>query len=102
MLEIKNVTLVRKENIAEFPDAITARGTKHLIELINARNSGFDCYIVYLVQREDCNFFKVAEDIDAAYKIAYDKAIKSDVKILCYDCKITDEEVKLNNLLKLI
>ena len=101
-LEVKNVTLLRKKEVAEFPDAATSRGTKHLIELINAKYKGFDCYMLYLVQREDCNSFKIAEDLDTKYKIAFDKAIKSGVKILCYDCKINDEEVKLNNLLKLI
>ena len=101
-LEIKNVTLVRKEKIAEFPDAITSRGTKHLIELINAKKKGFQSYILYLIQRQDCKTFKIAEDIDINYKIAFDKAIKAGVKILCYDCKINDEEIKLNNQIELV
>ena len=101
-LEVKNVTLLRNKKIAEFPDAITSRGTKHLVELINAKKKGFQSYILYLIQREDCKAFKIAEDIDINYKIAFDKAIKSGVKILCYDCKINDEEVKLNNKVKLI
>ena len=101
-LEVKNVTLLRNGKIAEFPDAITSRGTKHLIELINAKKKGFQSCIIYLIQRQDCKSFKIAEDIDVNYKIAFDKAIKAGVKILCYDCKINDEEVKLNNLIKLI
>ena len=101
-LEVKNVTLVRSGKIAEFPDAITSRGTKHLIELINAKKKGFQSYILYLIQRNDCRTFKVAEDIDKNYKIAFDKAIKAGVKILCYDCKINDEEIKLNNQIELI
>jgi len=101
-LEVKNVTLLRNKKIAEFPDAITSRGTKHLIELINAKKKGFQSYILYLIQREDCKAFKIAEDIDINYKIAFDKAIKAGVKILCYDCKINDEEVKLNNQIELI
>ena len=96
-LEVKNVTLSRKDKIAEFPDAITSRGTKHLNELIIAKERGFKSYILYLIQREDCDSFKIAEDIDEEYKIAFDKAMKNGVKILCYDCKITDEEIKLNN-----
>ena len=96
-LEIKNVTLVRKEKMAEFPDAITSRGTKHLKELINAKKKGFQSYILYLIQREDCDSFKIAEDIDKKYKDAFNKAIKSGVKILCYDCKLSNEEIKLNN-----
>jgi len=72
-LEVKNVTLLRNKKIAEFPDAITSRGTKHLVELINAKKKGFQSYILYLIQREDCKAFKIAEDIDINYKIAFDK-----------------------------
>jgi len=100
-LEVKNVTLVRNKDIAEFPDAITTRGTKHLVELSNAKKKGFNSYILYLVQREDCNTFKIAQDIDPNYKIAFDKALRAGVNILCYDCKITPEDVKLNNQINL-
>ena len=101
-LEVKNVTLVRNENVAEFPDAVTSRGTKHLNELINAKKCGYQSYILYLIQREDCKNFKIADDIDKDYKIAFNKAIKAGVKMLCYDCKISNEEVKLNNQIDLI
>ena len=101
-LEVKNVTLLRNKNVAEFPDAITSRGTKHLNELINAKKCGYQSYILYLIQREDCKNFKIADDIDKDYKIAFNKAIKAGVKMLCYDCKISNEEVKLNNQINLI
>ena len=96
-LEVKNVTLVRKNKIAEFPDAITSRGTKHLRELISAKKKGYKSYILYLIQREDCKSFKIAKDIDKEYKIAFDEALKKGVKMLCYDCKLSNEEIKLNN-----
>ena len=96
-LEVKNVTLSRKDEIAEFPDAITSRGTKHLKELIIAKQRGFESYILYLIQREDCKSFRIAKDIDEEYKIAFDKALKKGVKIICYDCKISTEGIKLNN-----
>ena len=95
-LEVKNVTLLRENKIAEFPDAITSRGTKHLNELCNAKKKGYQSYILYLIQRENCNSFKIAKDIDEEYKIAFSKALKSGVKILCYDCKLNSEEIKLN------
>ena len=95
-LEVKNVTMFRKKNIAEFPDAVTSRGTKHLYELINAKKKGYESYILYVIQRENCDSFKIAEDIDKEYKIAFDKALKNGVKILCYDCKLNNEEIKLN------
>ena len=101
-LEVKNVTLFRKNNIAEFPDAITMRGKKHLLDLINAKKKGYESYILYLIQREKCDSFKIAEDIDKDYGIAFKKAIKNGIKILCYNCKLTNEEIKLNNQIKLI
>ena len=96
-LEVKNVTLVRKNSIAEFPDAITSRGTKHLNELINAKKKGYKSYILYLIQRDDCKSFKIAKDIDEEYKITYEKALNNGVKMLCYDCKLSNEEIKINN-----
>jgi len=95
-LEIKNVTLVRTDNIAEFPDAITSRGTKHLRELINAKKKGYESYIFYLIQRQDCKSFKIAKDIDEEYKNVFDLAIKNGVKMLCYDCKLNNEEIIIN------
>ena len=95
-LEIKNVTLVRTNNIAEFPDAITSRGTKHLRELINAKKKGYESYIFYLIQRQDCKSFKIAKDIDEEYKNVFDLAIKNGVKMLCYDCKLNNEEIVIN------
>ena len=96
-IEVKNVTLIRKKKIAEFPDAITTRGTKHLKELIIAKEKGFKSYIFYLLQMEGCESFKIAKDIDVQYNLAFNEALKSGVKILCYDCKLTNEEIKLNN-----
>ena len=96
-LEVKNVTLVRKKKIAEFPDSITSRGTKHLNELCNAKKKGYQSYILYLIQREDCDSFEIAKDIDEEYKIAFSKALKSGIKVLCYNCKLNNKEIKLNN-----
>tara|TARA_B100000959_G_scaffold162731_1_gene170461 strand:+ start:898 stop:1593 length:696 start_codon:yes stop_codon:yes gene_type:complete len=96
-LEVKNVTLSRENSIAEFPDAITSRGTKHLNELMDAKKKGYESYILYLIQREDCKFFKIAKDLDEEYKNTFDSALKNGVKILCYDCKINLEEIKINN-----
>jgi sugar fermentation stimulation protein A len=100
-LEVKNVTLKRENNTAEFPDSITSRGTKHLNELINAKKKGFNAYMLFLIQREDCNIFKVAKDLDMEYSKALIKAIKYDVKILCYDCKFSTKGIVLNKKIKL-
>jgi sugar fermentation stimulation protein A len=101
-IEVKNVTMVRNNNVAEFPDALTSRGTKHLLKLIEAKKSGFESIMLYLIQRESCKAFKIAEDIDKNYKIAFDKAKKAGVEILCYDCHISHEEVILNRKIKFI
>ena len=99
-LEVKNVTLIRNNKIAEFPDAITSRGAKHLKELIKAKKKGYQAYMLYLIQIEGCDSFKIANDIDHEYKIMFDKALKNRVKILCYDCKLNNEEIKLNKQIK--
>ena len=99
-LEVKNVTLIRDNSTAEFPDAITSRGTKHLDELIKAKKKGYKAYMLYLIQIEGCNSFKIAKDIDQEYKIMFDKALKNRVKVLCYDCKLNNEEIKLNKQIK--
>tara|TARA_B100000029_G_scaffold137848_1_gene132754 strand:+ start:635 stop:1330 length:696 start_codon:yes stop_codon:yes gene_type:complete len=96
-LEVKNVTLNKDKNIAEFPDAVTKRGTKHLHELSKAKKKGFESYILYLIQREDCKSFRIAEEIDKEYKSAFINALKNGVKVLCYDCKINSEGIKVNN-----
>ena len=99
-LEVKNVTLNRKDDIAEFPDSITSRGTKHLNELIIATKKGFKAYLLFVIQREDCKKFKIANDIDAEYSKTLIKAIKHNVKILCYDCKFSSKGIILNNKIK--
>ena len=96
-LEVKNVTLLREKKIAEFPDSITSRGTKHLNELCKAKKKGYQSYILYLIQREGCDSFKIAKNIDKEYEFAFVKAKKNGVKILCYDCKLSNEEIILNN-----
>ena len=66
-LEVKNVTLVRNKGTAEFPDAVTERGKKHLNELIKAVQQGYKSYLLFVIQREDCKMFKIASDIDVEY-----------------------------------
>ena len=101
-VEVKNVTLSRESKVAEFPDSPTSRGAKHLNDLCLAKQNGFKAYILYLVQRNDCESFKIAADIDQNYKFILDKALKSGVKLLCYDCKLTNDEIKLNKEIKFI
>ena len=100
-VEVKNVTLSRNKKKAEFPDAVTSRGLKHLNELINASKKGYEIFILYLVQREDCNHFSIAKDIDADYAKTLTKAVKNNLNVLCYDCKFSSKGIKLNKKIKI-
>ena len=101
-VEVKNVTLSRKKGVAEFPDAVTARGFKHINELINASKRGFETYLLFLIQRNDCNQFKIAQDIDPDYYKLLTEAAKKKLNIICYDCKFSPKGIKLNKNIKFI
>ena len=100
-IEVKNVTLSRRKNLAEFPDAITLRGLKHINELIKASRKGYKIFILYLIQRDDCKLFSIAKDIDPIYAEAVNKAVKKKLNVLCYDCKFSLKGIRLNNKIKL-
>lgn len=93
-LEVKNVTL-RRENAAQFPDAVTARGAKHLRELGEMVNAGHRAVMLFLVQRADCDYLSLAEDIDPAYCAAMIDARAQGVEVLAYWCKVTPQHIKL-------
>ena len=101
-IEVKNVTLSRKKGLAEFPDAVTTRGLKHINELLNAGEKNYKIFILYLIQREDCETFVIAKDIDPNYAIALSKAVKKNLNIVCYDCKFSSKGIKLNKKIKII
>lgn len=94
-VEVKSVTLKRSGN-AEFPDSVTARGTKHLAELSDMVAAGSRAVMLYLVQREDCNVFSIAADIDPAYADALAQALKQGVEAICYACRLTQTEISLD------
>lgn len=91
-VEVKNVTL-KEGDVALFPDAVTARGTKHLHELIDMVAEGHRAAMVYLVQRSDCTSFAPAEEIDPTYTSALREASKAGVELLCYSCDLTPEGI---------
>jgi len=100
-VEVKNVTLSRTKKVAEFPDAITSRGLKHIEELINASKKKYKIFILFLIQREDCNYFTIAKDIDKDYANALAKAVKNNLNVLCYDCKFSSKGIKVNKRIKI-
>ena len=101
-MEVKNVTLFRDKNTAEFPDAITSRGSKHLLTLIDAIKQGYKSYLLFLVQIENMEYFRIAKDIDSEYYNNYLIAKKAGVNFLAYRCKINSKEIFIDKKLKII
>ncbi len=97
-VEVKNVHL-RRDRLAEFPDAVTARGAKHLAELANVVADGGRAVMLYLVQREDCPGFAIAEDIDPTYAEELTRALAAGVEAICFCCKLTTDSVTLDRAL---
>lgn len=94
-VEIKSVTMSRSHKLAEFPDSVTARGTKHLRELTDQVAEGKRAVMLYLVQREDCDRFSVSEDIDPAYAAGLVEAKKAGVEVLCFGCSVSPEAINV-------
>ncbi len=99
-VEIKSVTL-KRDNRAEFPDAVTARGTKHLGELSDMVAGGARAVMLYLVQRPDCDRFAVAADIDPAYAAALGTVLERGVEAICYACRLSTQEIAVDRPLSI-
>ena len=102
LLEVKNVTLLRDSKIAEFPDAVTSRGTKHLKNLINSIKKGYKPFVLFLTQIQGINNFKIAKDIDEEYYKNYLIAKKAGVNFIAYRCKLSSKEIKIEKKIKII
>lgn len=100
-VEVKNVSLVRDRE-ARFPDAVTARGAKHLGELMGRVAAGEEAAMVYLVQRSDAECFGPAADIDPVYAEAYRRARAAGVVMLALEAQVTPEAVSLRRMLPLL
>ena len=87
---------------AEFPYAITTRGSKHLIKLAESIKKGYKPFVLFLTQIEGINKFKIAKDIDAEYYKNYLKVKKIGVKFLAYRCKLNDKEIKIEKKIDII
>lgn len=101
-VEVKNVTLKRNDSLAEFPDSVTARGAKHLKELVSMVEQGHRAVMFYLIQRTDCTKFQIAADIDPLYAAAFKEAIAAGVEIICYDCHISTKEIRPGSAIPVI
>ena len=101
-VEIKNVHFSRAKGRAEFPDSVTARGTKHLGELTAMVAAGKRAAMLYLVQRSDTESLALARDIDPVYGAAFDAAHAAGVEMLAYQCQITPEEIVVTTRLPVL
>lgn len=92
-VEVKNVHLMRKKGLAEFPDSVTARGAKHLVELSDMVAEGHRAAMVFLVQRPDCDKLDLARDIDPTYADAFGDAYEAGVEVYAIGCDIKLEGI---------
>lgn len=94
-VEVKNVTLVEEDGFYKFPDAVTARGTKHLEELESMVREGHRAVLVFTIQRSDGTTFKAADEIDPKYSKALKKAVKTGVEVLPYLVDVSPEGLQI-------
>jgi len=97
-VEVKNTTMRRDLSPgapAEFPDAVTARGAKHLVELGDMVDEGHRAVMFYLIQRDDADAFTVAADIDPTYAKGLDEAMKRGVEVIAYHCRVSPQEIEI-------
>ena len=101
-VEVKNVHLSRTPGLAEFPDSVTERGTKHLGELAAMVAAGHRAVMVYLIQRRDAERFTLAADIDPRYAEAFARARAAGVEAIAYACELTPEEITLTRSVPIV
>ncbi len=94
-LEVKNVHLSRTQGLAEFPDCVAARSTRHLADLAAQVASGDRAVAIFVVQRMDCDSFKACEDLDPAFARGLTQAVRAGVEVLVYACEVTTGGVRI-------
>jgi len=92
-IEIKNVHYMRKPGLAEFPDTVTARGTKHLVALGNAVKTGYRGIMLFVIQRQDCSQLAICHDLDPAYGHQFALARQNGVEAYAIRCKISTDSI---------
>lgn len=95
-VEVKSVTL-KLEDMLAFPDAVTARGTKHLNELCDMAAQGHRAVMLYVVQRTDKLPFRLAHEIDKKYAQTFEEVTKKGVEVLVYQSDINLEEINIKD-----
>ena len=101
-VEIKNVHFFRKPGLAEFPDCVTERGTKHLVELSNMVKAGARAVMVYLIQCQKPQHFGLADDKDRTYFNEFKKARKAGVEALALTCHVSTSEITVDRAIPIL
>lgn len=96
-IEIKNTTYLPEGNIAQFPDAVTERGQKHLIEMMELMKQGHKCEIIYTVQRSDAKFFSPSAEMDPKYADLFYKAIDKGLIVSPLIVSLSQQEISLSS-----
>jgi sugar fermentation stimulation protein A len=99
-LEVKNVHLMRTPGLAEFPDCVAARSSKHLRELAAMAQAGDRAVALFVVQRTDCEAFTACGDLDPGFAQGLDRAAEAGVEVLVYGCKVTTNGVSIGQPLE--
>lgn len=98
-VEIKNCTLV-SEGVAQFPDAVTARGLRHIVELEKLAKAGHRCMMFYFIQRMDSQVFRPADHIDPEYGHRLRQAVEKGIEVVAYDVRIDLQGIELNQRIR--
>jgi sugar fermentation stimulation protein A len=101
-LEVKSVTMSRQPGLAEWPDAKSSRGARHLDALVRLANGGAKATLLFLIQRPDCAAFRIAGNIDPAYADAFSRVDRAKVRILAYDCAVSPEGIEFRKPLTIL
>ncbi len=100
-VEVKNVHLMRRAGLAEFPDCVTARGVKHLRELSAMVAEGHRAVMLFLIQRTDAKRFTLAGDLDPAYSEAFRQALSVGVEAMAFSCRMSPDEITLDKAVRI-
>lgn len=92
-LEVKNVHFIRHKNLAEFPDTVTTRGSRHLEELTRIVQSGKRAVMLYIIQRNDCNALLICDDLDPVYGHKFKIALKAGVEAYAIKCHVSNVSI---------
>ena len=92
---------LESKELQNFRTLLPLEALKHIKKLGLSIKHGHDAVVIFLIQREDCNFFKIAKDIDHKYYEAYNKNRKKGVKFIAYSCKVNSKKIEVEKKLKL-